>query len=102
MRPIDADELTTVLDGYQHHIMLIKKKSRKIEEAILCDVKGIINSAPTIEERKKGKWIDLGAVFECSVCHERSCCAGNYCSDCGADMRDEEEEECDQLMQMRF
>lgn len=91
MRLIDADELTTALDGYQHHIMLIKKKSRKTEEAILYDIKGIIDSAPTIEEQKKGKWIDLGGISECSICHERSCCAGNYCPDCGADMRKVEE-----------
>lgn len=45
------------------------------------------------EPRIKAEWIDLGAVFECSACHERSCCPGNYCPDCGADMRDEEEEE---------
>ena len=37
-------------------------------------------------ERKKGEWIDLGGTFECSVCHERSCCGGNYCPDCGAEM----------------
>lgn len=38
-------------------------------------------------EQKKGKWIDLGGdAFECSVCHEISCCAGNYCPDCGIKM----------------
>lgn len=42
-------------------------------------------------EQKKGKWIDRG-VYECSVCHERSCCAGNYCPDCGADMRGENDD----------
>ena len=41
-------------------------------------------------EQKKGKWIDLGGVYECSVCHERSCCAGNYCPNCGAKMEEEE------------
>lgn len=50
----------------------------------------LVDKMPTIKpERKKGKWIDLG-VYECSVCHERSCCAGNYCPDCGTDMRGEQ------------
>ena len=40
-------------------------------------------------EQKQGKWIGLGEVFECSVCHERSCCTGNYCPDCGAKMEEE-------------
>lgn len=90
MRLIDANELTTALDGYQHHITLIRKKSRKTEEAILCDVKGIINSAPTIEERKKGKWIDARdscGEFLCSNCHETN--INNfykYCPHCGAQM----------------
>lgn len=45
-----------------------------------------LSTMPSIQpEQKKGKWIDLG-VYECSVCHERSCCAGNYCPHCGAQM----------------
>ena len=41
----------------------------------------------------RGKWIehDFGGgniSYECSECHEVSCCNGNYCTDCGADMRD--------------
>lgn len=44
-------------------------------------------------DEKKGEWIDLGSGdFECSVCHERSCCGGNYCPDCGADMRGEKQD----------
>ena len=36
---------------------------------------------------KHGRWIKRGDnSWECSVCHEISCCNGNYCVDCGARM----------------
>ena len=49
---------------------------------------------PNDEERygeyvkvKHGRWIKRGDnSWECSVCHEISCCNGNYCVDCGARM----------------
>lgn len=105
MRLIDGEELKTALDGYLHHITLIKKRSRKTEEAILADVKGIIDSAPTIEERKKGKWLrdppEGGyALYKCSVCGkcwlhwwastmtvEQMTKEVRCCPNCGADMR---------------
>ena len=37
------------------------------------------------EPTKHGRWIERGDnSWECSVCHEISCCNGNYCVDCGA------------------
>ena len=33
----------------------------------------------------RGNWAD---EFECSVCHKISKTGGNYCSNCGADMRE--------------
>ena len=36
---------------------------------------------------KHGWWVKRGDnSWECSVCHEISCCNGNYCVDCGARM----------------
>ena len=60
------------------------------------DAEIYIKSAEIIESLPKedvapiihAHWIGTGA-FECSVCHERSCCAGNYCPDCGAKMDEE-------------
>lgn len=44
-----------------------------------------INSA---EPRKKGKWIDL----RCDQCGQVDCSKPNFCPNCGADMREGEEE----------
>ena len=48
-------------------------------------------------ERKKGKWIKTDKHdiyyqpgYECSVCGVLTTCHGNYCPNCGADMRGEE------------
>jgi hypothetical protein len=42
-------------------------------------------------ERPKGEWITNDRLREgyyiCSNCKEISCCKGNFCTDCGADMR---------------
>ena len=52
----------------------------------------IVDSQPTVESTKRGRWIKVGdSSWECSICHEVSCCNGNYCVDCGADMREVEE-----------
>ena len=41
---------------------------------------------------KHGRWIERGDnSWECSVCHEISCCNGNYCVDCGARKNEVEE-----------
>lgn len=53
-----------------------------------------LEHAPTIEERKRGKWIpksESGCIIECSMCGERMTVLGdenpNFCPNCGADMR---------------
>lgn len=59
----------------------------------------IIDAQPTIEERKKGKWIIDGECVDCSVCRhdkwsrvpfEDLVKRFNFCPNCGADMRGEE------------
>lgn len=53
-----------------------------------------------LEERPKGKWIESQEEFEdafiifkheCSNCKEITFGGGNFCPNCGADMRGEEE-----------
>ena len=37
-----------------------------------------------------GEWIRIAeSMWKCSHCGNGSCCRGNYCPDCGADMRPE-------------
>ena len=55
-----------------------------------------IDNAPTVEERPKGEWIDLGYALEeyrawgkCSVCGY-GMFQSDFCPNCGADMRGDE------------
>ena len=54
------------------------------------DVHDIYN-APTADvvERKKGKWIKRGKIFQCPECEKFSITQDNFCANCGADMREE-------------
>lgn len=99
MRLIDADALMNT----------IIKKSYTVTDywntrdagMFLVGIEQAINEQPTIEERKKGKWIvHLGgkyvgfpcAHYECSECHAYMPDNTNFCPNCGADMRGEEDE----------
>lgn len=63
-------------------------------------VRATIGHMPTIEERKKGKWLKSYADHEafgvrpffryCSACNESTVFPYNFCPNCGADMRGEE------------
>lgn len=64
--------------------------------------KDTIDAMPTIEERKTGKWIEVDDAYNrirgrCSVCgweahmYEDDVVGMNFCPNCGADMRGEEE-----------
>lgn len=47
----------------------------------------IIDNAPTIEERQKGKWeLDSIGAY-CSECKIHPDYTSNFCPNCGADMR---------------
>lgn len=52
-----------------------------------------IDSMPTIEERKTGKWMELDFTeaweYRCDQCGRRSDFKENFCPNCGADMRGE-------------
>ena len=73
---------------------------------LLCDkynLDGLIRQLPSAQpERKKGKWIEAYDPFNrisgrCSVCgweahlYEDDVVGMNYCPNCGADMRGEED-----------
>ena len=92
MRLIDADELSKTI---KETCLLAKPWDYVLIEQTIAD-------APTIEERKKGKWIETddgwdGTYFVCSNCGcPWTLIDGdprdndmNYCPNCGADMRGE-------------
>jgi len=40
-------------------------------------------------DRPSGEWLDVngdGSLWECTNCHDKACCKGNFCSECGARM----------------
>lgn len=73
---------------------LLKRKSEldNIAESIIA------NGTP-YEDRPKGKWIIDGHHIRCNMCNEYICntdregdkIPDNFCPNCGADMRGEEE-----------
>ena len=46
----------------------------------------VIKDVPSAQ--KKGHWIDKEICFTCSECAHDSIEGGNFCPNCGADMRD--------------
>lgn len=105
MRPIDADVLMDILAD-----RLIRVSERYgFDSAVSGAVAGamrLVDAQPTIKpEPKTGKWIDSwrskidGTRYwyrECDHCgYERNDCDSekdsNFCPNCGADMRSEEE-----------
>lgn len=95
MRLIDADAIPyTML--YKENWMT--RKGIEKQGAWKDDIDGM----PTIEERKKGKWMprydaeDYPLGCRCSVCNETYVMPdgwANFCPNCGADMRGEEDEQ---------
>jgi rubrerythrin len=88
MRLIDADALKESLEIWEDY-----------DELFVGNIRKYIDEAPTIEPRKKGKWINRSLNimypewerYTCSVCGKHS---NNYdfCPYCGSDNRGEERE----------
>lgn len=84
MRLIDKDalnmELTNeVLDAYA-------KADFRFAHALNV-FQGLIDKAPTVEERKNGHWIDIDLDTSiCSVCKNPQEYETRYCPECGAIM----------------
>lgn len=59
----------------------------------ITEIQDVIYEAPTVEERKHGRWINPKAWHvECSECHhvlEFICDVKKYCPNCGAKMEGE-------------
>ena len=100
MRAIDADELYEKLDEIRKKEIALYGVGNSIFCCTLSTALTEINDAPTIEpERKRGKWVDgsIPTYAVCSVCayQERYAYENNYCPNCGADMREDQDWESD-------
>lgn len=61
----------------------------------LTDAYNLICQLPSVQtERKTGKWDDIGGIIRwgCPICHYAYETKYNFCPNCGADMRGEEDE----------
>lgn len=109
MRKIDADAL---MERFRKEQMSMDEHGREFSSCFIgygnnlstawdC-VEDIVNSMPTIEERKTGKWIekdgwDGDVYYDCSACGESWITIEgtpwnndmNYCPHCGAKMEGE-------------
>lgn len=90
MRLIDADEMQE--KAYKLNFDM------RITSRELALINYLLAGTPTIEERKKGKWIDRGDYCVCNQCwHMEQQFNGvepiplrtPFCAICGADMREE-------------
>jgi tRNA(Ile2) C34 agmatinyltransferase TiaS len=103
MRLIDADLM--IANGFKDKTIEVRtediiKSHEKVVKLLFRDVVDFINKQPTVDavERKKGEWIfepkdAIELMFtkpKCSKCGYESADGGNFCSNCGADMRTKE------------
>lgn len=75
-------------------------------EYVMYGIEQFIGKAPAADvvERKRGEWKPIGQIvrtpyipnYFCTVCGERPIQIGNFCPNCGADMRSHQNILCDQ------
>ena len=94
MRLIDADEVIKTID-YSNDM---GGSLGKVVECVKFYAKFMVQSSPTVEERKTGKWIYIrdeeggNGLYECPICHRGDIHAPeakvNFCWNCGAKMEE--------------
>lgn len=78
------------VDAFRHRI-LCQRHNMSVNEVL-----ELISTMPTADvvERKKGKWHYCDTMYHCDQCHSGFYDMSAYCPNCGADMREETEDEC--------
>lgn len=96
MTLIDKKELLNRLNNPQGKPLYWDKKTKSADLLDWYDAVRMVEEAPAIEERKKGKWIGKPIAgydkVRCSVCNDvflENDGRWNFCPNCGADMREE-------------
>lgn len=80
---IESDDLD--IEEWILHRIFVQNMNDIDRKAIL----DLPSAEPDVPETNVGKWIKVGDnSYMCSVCGEVSYCNGNFCPDCGADMRE--------------
>lgn len=94
MRLIDEDALTKRFVEFCNKNCPYTAKERNVMcgSCFMGLALEAVEDAPTIEDRKTGKWIDGYKRQTCSVCKQRGYRSWSFCPNCGADMRGEENE----------
>lgn len=87
MRLIDAEELIHELS--KSKVLMIVDGESNYNYMRQSDVFKIVDSIPTIEVRKKGRWLNKGRKICCSECGHVNFCKPNFCDECGTDMRED-------------
>lgn len=93
MRLIDADALK---DAMYHEAFETDSDMQKWDSGCWIRYKmfeNAIESAPTIDPVKRGKWILFDDRYYCSECDEDMDWKTYYCPNCGAKMNLEEEDD---------
>ena len=76
----------------QAAIEIVRHRCKRLTTACVLAVTEIEQLPPAQPERKKGKWlVDEDGNMECPFCGN-TCGFGNYCNECGADMRGNDKE----------
>ena len=98
MRLIDADALKESLKQSKEacntwYDNCDSDMKPRVEQALITFIECIIrvNDMPTVEERKKGKWLRSGSElfpYECDQCGDTNERKTPYCPHCCADMRE--------------
>ena len=85
MKLIDKDALSMEL---MNEVLNAYAKADFLFAHALNVFQGLIDKAPTVEERKQGHWIDLefDDVSICSLCKNPQEVETLYCPECGAIM----------------
>lgn len=71
-------------------IAVADKSSSGIKEIDGTDEEAIQTAIKALEKKKYGYWRSYGKLWECSECHEISCCTAGYCGCCGTRMMEYE------------